>query len=141
MTIKIIQHNVLKRTFNFRNELTTLYLKEDPDILLLNSTGVKQDQIIKIFNYSVYQRNVENEDHAGIAIAVKRNLQHQVIDDFEDDVLAVKIETRKGPVVVATAYKPPRREFLSIEDLLILFKMKDPVYFLADINARPFYWT
>ena len=80
--------------------------------------------------------NVENEDHAGIAIAVKRDLQHQVIDDFEDDVLAVKIETRKGPAVVATAYKPPRREFMSIEDLLTLFKMKDPVYFLADINAR-----
>ena len=135
-TIKIIQHNVLKWTLNRRNELTNLYMKEDPDILLLNATGVKQDQTIKIFNYNVYQRNVENENHAGIAIAVKRNLQHQVIDDFEDDVLAVKIETRKGPVVVATAYRPPRREFMSIEDLLTLFRMKDPVYFLADINAR-----
>ena len=94
-TLKIIQHNVLKWTFTRRNELTNLYLKEDPDILLLNSTGVKQDQIIKIFNYNVYQRNIENEDHAGIAIAVKRNLQHQVIDDFEDDVLASKDRDKK----------------------------------------------
>ena len=87
-------------------------MKEDRDILLLNSTGVKLDQIINIFNYNAYQRNIENEDHKGIAIAVKRNLRHQVINDFEDGVPAVKIETRKGPVVVATAYKPPRREFV-----------------------------
>ena len=55
-TIKTIQHNVLKWTFNRRNELSNMYMKEDPEVLLLNSTGVKGDEVMKIFNYNIYQR-------------------------------------------------------------------------------------
>ena len=58
-TIKIIQQNVLKWTFNRRNELTNYYMKMDPDVILLNATGLRDSERIKIFNYNVYQRNVE----------------------------------------------------------------------------------
>ena len=71
-TIKIIQHNVLKWTFARRNELTNLYLKTDPEIILLNATGIRDDDRIKIFNYNVYQRNRYGEDHAGVAVAIKK---------------------------------------------------------------------
>ena len=135
-TIKIIQHNVLKWTFNRRNELSNMYMKEDPEVLLLNSMGVKGDEVMKIFNYNIYQRNIANEDNAVIAIAVKRNIQHQILDDFEDDLLAVKLETKKGPVIVATAYRPPRRQYTPVEDLLGLFKRREPAYLIADLNAR-----
>ena len=132
-TIKVIQHNVLKWTFARRNELSNIYMGHNPEVILLNSTGVKQDKIIKIFQYNVYQRNVRNEDQAGIAIAVRRDVRHQLMDDFEEDVLAVKIETGKGPVIIATSYRPFRQEYLPVEDLLKLSRVKDPVYLLADL--------
>ena len=109
-TIKIIQHNVLTWAFARRNELTNLYLKMDPEIILLNATGIRDNDRIKIFNYNVYQRNRYGEDHAGVAVAIKKNIHHAIIDDLEEDILAVKIETLKGPAIIATAYHPQERK-------------------------------
>ena len=52
---------------------------------------------MKIFNYNVYVRNTLNERHAGIALAIKKNIKHQILDDYQDDMLGVKINTDKGP--------------------------------------------
>ena len=135
-TMKIIQQNVLKWTFSRRNELTNYYMKMDPDIILLNSTGLRGSERIKIFNYNVYQRNVEEEEHAGIAIAVKRGIKHQLLDNFRDDMLAIELETRKGPIIISTLYQPPRRDYYPTEDLTRLMRKNKAVYILADINAR-----
>lgn len=134
--IKVIQHNVLKWTFARRTELANLYQQYDPDIILLNATGMKENETIKLFNYNTYQRNVKNEDHAGVAIAIKRNIYHQLIDDSMEDLLAIRIETAKGPIILATTYRPFRRKYPPVEDLIKLFKRKEPVYLLADLNAR-----
>ena len=84
-TIKVIQHNVLKWTFARRNELSNIYMRHNPEVILLNSTGVKENSIIKIFQYNVYQRNVRNEAHSGIAIAVRRDVQHRLLDDWKQE--------------------------------------------------------
>ena len=73
ITLKVIQQNVLKLTFQRRNELTNLYMQTNPDVILLNSTGIKENEKIKIFNYNVYQKNKYNEDNAGVAIAIRES--------------------------------------------------------------------
>ena len=105
--IKIVQQNVLKWTFHGRNELSNFYLKMDPDVILLNETGMTDRERIKIFNYNIHQKNKESEDHAGVAIGIKRGISYQLLDDFQEDILAIRLETRKGPVIVATCYSPP----------------------------------
>ena len=77
--IKIIQHNVQAWTYERANELSNYYRKEDADILLHNSTGIIPPKKIKIFTYSTYSKNFANEDHSGIAIAVKSSIRHKVI--------------------------------------------------------------
>ena len=72
---KIIQHNVLNWRTR-KNELSNIYFKEDPDIILINSHCLTNYETIKLFGYNVYQRNAQNEDTAGIAIAIKRNIRH-----------------------------------------------------------------
>ena len=134
--IKIIQHNVLKWTFQRRNELCNLYFAYDPDIILLNATGIKDEVPIKIFNYNVHQKNKEGEDHAGVAVAIKKGIAYNIIDDFQEDVLAIKVETNKGPVIVATCYDPPRRAYFPTEDISRLHRKTIPVYFLGDLNVR-----
>ena len=57
------------------------------------------------------------------------------MDNFAEDCLAVRIETTKGPVIIGTTYRPPRREDLPIEDMKLLRK-NVPVYTLADLNVR-----
>ena len=57
--IKIVQQNVLKWTFHRRNELSNLYLKMDPDVILLNETGMTDRERIKIFIISRRARTMQ----------------------------------------------------------------------------------
>ena len=59
-----------------------LYFTYNPDIILLNSTGIRDKDPIKIFNYNVHQKNKEGEDHAGVAVAVKKGIAYNILDDF-----------------------------------------------------------
>ena len=102
--IKIIYHNVLKWTSTRANELYNIYRIYDPDLILLNSPGKKQEEKIKIFGYKVYQKNYYNENSAGIAVAIKSNITHKIIDHYNGDILGMELETSKGRITVATAY-------------------------------------
>lgn len=135
-TLKIIQHNVLAWTFNRRNELSNIYRSLDPDIILINAHGLRNSERLKIFQYNIYQRNASNELHAGVAIAVKIGIKHQIIDDLEEDYLALKIETSLGPIIIATGYQPPRNPQLPMHTILRLFRQQLPVLFAGDLNAR-----
>ena len=88
----------------------------DADVALLNEHGCKADQRIKIFNYSVHQCNSLNEKNSGCAIAIRNNIRYQVKDDFESDILSITVETTLGPIVIATAYIPPRVGYLHYPD-------------------------
>ena len=105
--IKIIQHNVVKWTSARKNELSNYYIKEQADIILLNSTGIPNENRIKLFNYNIYQKNISGEESPGIAVAIKRTIKHKLIDDFDLDMLAIKIDTTKGPIIISTTYLPP----------------------------------
>ena len=135
--LKIIQHNTLKWTRNRRNELSNYFQKEDTDMILLNSTGIPDEDRIRIFMYNVYQKNKDDEENDGASIAIKRNINHQLIDDFASNFLAVKIDTSKGPIIVATTYNPPRKEHeFPIEDINKIMRKNIQVIMIADLNAR-----
>ena len=134
--IKIIQHNVQAWTTSRKNELCNYYNTEDADILLINSTNILEPNSIKIFNYNVYVRNTQNERHAGIALAIKKNIKHQILDDYQDDMLGVKINTDKGPVIIFAMYSPPRRNYLPVGEIRRTFQKNIPVYSIGDINAN-----
>ena len=134
--IKIVQHNIVKWTYNRRNELYNIYAKENPDIIILNSTGIPDTERIKMYTYKTYQKNKEGEEHAGVAIAIKQNIKHRIIDDYDADVRAIEIETARGPIQIATTYWPPRRDEIPYQEIINTARKPLPVYFLGDFNAR-----
>ena len=83
----------------------------------MNATGIRNPGKIKIHTYSVYKKNFAQEGHAGIAVAMKNNIQHNITDTSEEDLLAIQIETIKGTLILATTYEPPRRNYLPVKDL------------------------
>ena len=133
--IVIVQHNVLKWSTR-KFELTNAYKNINPDIILLNSTGEKDSDRIKIFNYNVYQRNLSGQINSGIAIAVKRSLEYTINDDFLTDVLSITIQTIKGPITIATTYLPFRRNSFPLQDINKIIQKPTPSYVIADFNAR-----
>ena len=134
-TITIIQHNV-NHWRNKKYELSNVYRNINPDIILLNDTGMTAEERIKIPYFDTYQSNKQGRQHRGTAIAIRSNLKYTLHDDFETDILAVTIETRQGPITVATDYLAPNTEYLHYVDWNYLLNRRYPVYILGDLNAR-----
>ena len=91
---------------------------------------------MKIFNYNVHRKNFLEQRHDGVAIAVRRDIPHKLLDDFVENILAIEVETTRGPIVIATTYLPPRRNYLPFPDLYRLINRPEPVYLIGDLNAR-----
>ena len=91
---------------------------------------------ICIYNYNVTSRNILNDMHPGVVVAVRKDIQHRIIDDFTDDVLGVQIETTKGPLMIITHYSPPRRNYVPTAELENKLQRNTPVYFAGDLNAH-----
>ena len=134
--LKIVQHNVLHWTAERSIELANYYRLENPDVILINSTSVINNNIIKIYNYNVIQKNSLNEIHAGIAIAIRKNIKYKIMDDFIDDILGIELMTTKGPIIILTTYSPPRRNNIPVGEIENILQKNLPVYFAGDVNAR-----
>ena len=109
----------------------------DPDIILAASTSKTIDQPpIKIPNYITFSTNKLNERHAGCAIAIKRGIKFEILNNFSSDFIAAKVQTTHGPVIVATAYTPPRCKALPHQDINYMINHNLPMILAADLNTR-----
>ncbi len=100
--IRVIQHNVL--TWDTRKcDLINTYRQFDPDIVLINSHGLKDEKRLKIPGFRTYQQNFSNEQMDGVAIAIRKTIRHRIEDDFLSETLAVVIESSDGPLTIATS--------------------------------------
>ena len=133
--LRVIQHNVLFWDSR-KYDLINTYRQFDPDIILINSHGLRDEKRLKIPGFKTYQQNVSNELNDGVAIAVKSRMRHKVHDDFLSETLAVEVETPDGPLIIATSYLPPRRPYLPHPDFLRLLRRQTPVFLVGDFNAR-----
>ena len=98
-TIKILQHNVLAWKTH-KAELKQIYLTLNPDIILINANGCKDEGKIKIYPYTVIQKNITDEAYDGAAIAVRRDIRFQFISLRE--MLAIRLELAREEIVIAT---------------------------------------
>ena len=136
MRLKILQHNVHDWT-NKRHALYNSYRQIDPDIILLNDTGLPNDEKPKLFGYHTYHINQSNERHSGAAIAIKTSISHSLLNHtFINDIPAIRVSTPEGNLVVATTYLPPRRNTAPITDFIYLSNQHDPTIIMTDDNAK-----
>ena len=133
-TITVIQHNV-NHWNNKKFELSNVYRNLNPDIILINDTGLRDGQNINIPFFDTYHSNKENRCHRGTAVAIRSGMKYKIHDDFESDLLAVTVETRQGPLTLATDYLPPNTEYINFIDYNYLLNRRFPVYLLGDLNA------
>lgn len=103
------------------------YLEINPDIIPINSHGLKEEGNTKIGGYNSYNKNIYNEI---------RNMKYTIKDDFITNVLEIILETSLGKVSVSTTYLPPRRQYLPFLDLHKLAYNNYPTYILADMNCQ-----
>ena len=109
----------------------------NPEIILITSINRLQHQTqIKIPNYNTFTTNKNNERHAGAGIAIRKKIRFEIINNFQNDCIAAKIQTTHGPIIISTAYSPPRHNILPENDMNYLIRNNLPAIMIADLNAR-----
>ncbi len=133
--LTIIQHNALHWNTN-KQSLINYYRQVNPEIILINSHGVKSSEFLKIPGYKTYKINSSESIADGSAIAVKYSIAHKLFDDFDTDVSAIEVDTTLGPLIIATTYLPPRRPYVPFPDFYRFLNISIPTYILGDLNGR-----
>ena len=109
MGFTLLQVNI--RNWKQNKYLLSVSLPEhNPDILLLNELGATNEQTVKLFGYNAIEKSVEA--FSGVAILIKKQLSFQDIPLKEPNIIAIKINTSLGPLIICTAYIPPRQPTL-----------------------------
>ena len=134
--LTVLQHNVLHWGGGRKISLANAYLTTNPDVILLNSTGIPDTDKIKIFPYTFYQQNRSGLNNDGVAIGVKNNIKHRITKNYLSETMSVTLETAQGDLTLATSYLPPSRAYLPMQDYMRLANMPHPCYILGDLNAN-----
>ena len=106
----------------------------NPDIILLNEISITEHCKINIRGYRGIHKCTEQK--SGVAIFVKYNLQAKFIEFNSEDILAVKITTNLGQLLVATVYTPPRRDYIPTIQINKILDFKLPTVIIGDFNAN-----
>lgn len=134
-SIKIIQHKEGHWKTN-KNNLIQNYRHLDPDTLLLNSHGLKDEETLRIQGYKTHKINRSRDLLDGSAILVKQYISYNLTENFITDMLAIQVDTIKGPINIATTYLPPRRPYLPFPDVHKIMSYDNPSYLVGDLNAN-----
>ena len=135
-TIDIKYQNVQNYTQDREAGIVRHLTQNNPDIILITSTSRTKDKPIRIQGYNTFTTNKWDERHAGSAIAIKKGLQFEILNEFICDTIGAKIETSQGILIVMTSYAPPRHPILPSEDLKYMINNVHPTIFAGDLNAR-----
>ena len=90
--------------------MSNYLLKEDPDIITLNSHSITNpDKNVKLVNYSAYTKNKQMD--SGVAILIKKDIPHTFhINTSNNNILAATVQTKQGKLKIITFYLPPKQK-------------------------------
>ena len=134
--LKVLQLNC-RGYYSNRHLIAEVLHEEDPDVVLLNDTGVlPPNRSIKHYGYTT-RTTQTHAPHDGVAILVKTHLRHDFLATWlSPHFLAVRIHTLREKIIIATTYTRPNAG-LPYADINTLFNYTHiPVYLLADLNAQ-----
>ena len=77
------------------------------------------------------------QSFSGVAIFIKHHINSHFIDfSINNNVLALKIYTSLGPLIIATSYSPPRFNSIPTIEINKLLNFNLPFLIISDFNAR-----
>ena len=134
--LKIIFQNI-NGYIEKKHAIQQIYTGLNPDIILFAHTNIAPPTPnINIHPYICYSHNTARRA-SGVAILIKPDITHtKITHAFVGETLAIQVETSLGPIIIAVHYSPPHRQYIPITDINWLAGCNEPVYLLADLNAR-----
>ena len=135
---------------NKKEELELMLLDNNIDVVLGSETHLTADISDNEFLhplYTCYRRDRVDGYGGAIIITRKSLIVEKIITSETCEFLAIKIQTQKQPIIIATAYRPPRSTIVEAEDISKELKIlhrkykTNPIWFGGDMNLPDIDWS
>lgn len=140
VTFKIIHWNIRSITSNSDN-LKILIKEEDPDIITLNETWLKEEQFLKILGYNITRQD-RADGKGGIATLLKDSIPFSIgkinRNLFNERTQLMVVKTEKMNII--NIYNPPDVRINENAILRELQKIEHPYIILGDWNSHHLMW-
>ncbi|KAK9731603.1 Endonuclease-reverse transcriptase [Popillia japonica] len=126
-----------------RDELAHFLVEQSLDVALLSETWLRLSDSLRFPNYCTYRSDRLTGRHEGVAVLVKKDLQHKplyVSGLHFVEAVGIEISIRGlGRLKVFSIYAPPCRD-CDWSDLDLLLSADTPVLATGDFNAKHCSW-
>jgi len=140
--IKILQWNM--NGFNKKyEEITILIQDHNPDIICIQETNYKNDNITNLSNYDGYNKNRTDSARAsgGVAIYIKSiypSRQLTISTDIEAIVVTIKLTN--NDINICNIYLPNHKTFDQTDINNIIKQLPKPFIIVGDFNSHNVIW-
>lgn len=141
--LRIVAHNVNGLLTN-KNDVENFLNVEKIDILLLSETHLLPEQYFSVLNYDFYRSDHPSENSwGGAGLLIRSHLKHYLgLQRVSPSIQAVGVvvDTKNGPVHIASIYSPPRHN-IKKDEYESFFSELGPRFILGgDFNAKNTRW-
>lgn len=141
--IKILQWNAQGiTTLSVQQQLQELLDQENVDVVCLAETFLKPNHKFYLNNYIVY-RNDRTEPGGGVAIAIKKTIQHDLLPLIKTSYIenvSISIKLKNKNIAISSVYSPNYRASFETDIKKITYSNKEFLIF-GDFNARHNVWN
>lgn len=124
-------------------ELEEMLDRRSIDILALQETKLREEQLIKIRGYKVYRKD-RNARGGGVALLVKNGIDHHpiVVPQLQHLEAVAVVVTMHGreTVTITSCYQTPRQPILG-EDIDAVLPVDSQCVAMGDFNAKSQAWN
>ena len=107
------------------------------DVMVICETKLNHNHRLQIRNYDTHRRD-RNGYGGGVAILIRRTIQHIELDHIPSNVENISIRLLNG-LIIRGGYAPPHIN-LNFDTLDDFFPPNQQILLLADMNARHTAW-
>lgn len=117
-------------------------------IALFCETWLKPKHTMYNTEYFVYRNDRMEQEHGGVAIAVRRNIVHTLLPSFNTSVIesiGVSVSTPTGNITFVSAYYTGTKSSSMLptfkNDINTLTSIKNSYFVCGDLNSRHRFWN
>lgn len=130
---------------NKKTDLNYLIFKENPGLIAISETWLKNKDNFKLNNYEIIRKDRENQIGGGLMMCIRKDIQFSKLNindryRYKIEILAIKIQYKQKWMNVLLIYNPCNNIFKE-EFQHYVDQIQEPKLIIGDFNAHHPSWN